>query len=275
VRVPLGESFGPRPRRESFAISQHSKNLLEAFKHSNPPPPTPATPTPKPVERAAPSSTPTPVVVASATPAPAAPARQAAPANPGSSLPRRPNLPRFASPIALIVAAQVVLLAVAFFIGRWSKGSFGDGVEAKGAGDRASLESALGSGAESPGLASDASASDSAGLLARPQKMSAADSALLDSRNRYTVKAIQYDANERNLALAKEVCAHFARRSLPVCTPYQRGGSLSILVGAAPNTADLEELQRAVKSIDSPNGAKGDFASAYIAPIDSVVQRNP
>lgn len=195
------------------------------------------------------------------------------PANAGGLPPRRSNAPKFASPIALIVAAQVVLLVGAFFIGRWSK-SFGDGVEAKGPGERASLESALGdtpTNAAQPNLAPN---NDAAGLLSRPQNMTAADAALLDPRNRYTVKAIQYDANERSLALAKEVCAHFARRSLPVCTPYQRGGSLVILVGAAANTADLEELQRAVKSIDSPNGAKGEFGSAYIAPIDSVVQRN-
>lgn len=267
------------------AISQHSKNLLEAFKHSNPPPPTPATPTPKPV--AAQPSAPTPVVApitsgtsgapAAATPA-AAPRAASAPqatgaTNAGGLPPRRSNAPKFASPIALIVAAQVVLLVGAFFLGRWSK-SFGDGVEAKGPADRVSLESALGDTSTSVVQPNVAPNNDTAGLLARPQNMTAADAALLDTRNRYTVKAIQYDANERSFALAKEVCAHFARRSLPVCTPYQRGGSLSILVGAAANTADLEELQRAVKSIDSPNGTKGEFASAYIAPIDSVVKRN-
>ncbi|MBI5435490.1 MAG: hypothetical protein HZA52_21830 [Planctomycetes bacterium] len=182
----------------------------------------------------------------------------------------------------MLIALLIFLCMVGvFFLGRWSKSAF-PGVSAGERSDRPSLESALEQESAQPnvetpasGQGGDANAAAKSTLLARPQSLSAADAALLDARNRYTIKAIQYDANERNLALAKEVAAHFAKRSLPVCTPYQRGNSLVVLVGAAANTAELEELQRAVKSMDSPNGGKGDFASAYIAPIDSIVQRNP
>ncbi|MCC6406041.1 MAG: hypothetical protein IT453_02665 [Planctomycetes bacterium] len=182
------------------------------------------------------------------------------------------------SPPVLIALVVLLCMVGVFFLGRWSKSAF-PGVSAGERSDRPSLESALEQESAKPVVETpsgdEANAAVKPTLLARPQSLSTADAALLDARNRYTIKAIQYDANERNLALAKEVAAHFAKRSLPVCTPYQRGNSLVVLVGAAANTAELEALQRAVKSMDSPNGGKGDFASAYIAPIDSIVQRTP
>lgn len=187
----------------------------------------------------------------------------------------------------------MLLLVGVFFLGRWSVGAFSS-VNAGARDERPSLESALGAGAaspaaespeDSPGASREVSAraaptpkdggAANAALLERPQTLSAADAALLDPANRYTITAISYDANERNLALAKAVAAHFAKRSLPVCTPYQRDKKLFVVVGAAPNTTQLEDLKRAVNNMDSPNGQKGEFASAYITPIDTIVQRKP
>lgn len=301
-------------RRESIAITQRSKNLLEAFKHASqaakpaergapapqaapsapraPAPPAqvqsapsaPVAPRATPVVQPGPASA-APVVTGSegAKPAAASAASSAAPtvSAPAPTARRAKLGPQSLQPLAVLAGGALLVLVGVFFLGRWSVGAFSS-VQAGGDAERPSLESALGANEASPsaeeeraGTAPNAAGSANAALLERPQTLSAADAALLDPANRYTITAISYDANERNLALAKSVAAHFAKRSLPVCTPYQRDKKLFVVVGAAPNTTQLEDLKRAVNNMDSPDGQKGEFASAYITPIDTIVQRKP
>jgi hypothetical protein len=237
------------PRARSIAISQHSKNLLEAFRTSSS--------APKPVEPA---------------PPPAPVAKSASPFAPRAKSERRSSFG--ANPIVRLVLVQIALVGAAFWLGRWSVGAFGKSTAAHAQEPDASLQRALQPSAPAPSATQAPQVVDRTGLEARPSHPTAADTALLDPQNKYTIKMVEYTNNDASLELAKRVYVHLRDKGYPVCQPYVSGKSIHVMVGAAPRTPDLEKFLHDLKLLPGPGGKAGEFDSAYIVPIDRIVKRN-
>lgn len=107
------------------------------------------------------------------------------------------------------------------------------------------------------------------------QPRTAAEQALLDPRNVYTLKVVDYVYNDSSLRLARETLRYMSEtHGLPACLT-RNGSRLYILVGAAPRLVDLDELGRTVRQLKGPPpiSRAGEFESAYVEKIDKVFQR--
>jgi hypothetical protein len=101
--------------------------------------------------------------------------------------------------------------------------------------------------------------------------IAAAESALFDPNNEFTVRAITYASTRSNEELARRTASHFRARGLPVGRPYDRGGDIFIVVGAASSVEDLRSLRDRVRGEVDPSGRPNQYRSAYITRIDNVV----
>ena len=229
---------------------------------------------------------------AAATSSPAVPSAAPRPAS-GSSLsaglaPARGLVTLRRSHLQWLALAQVVLLLLAFLVGRAStKGA----VEA-GAGDvprnfePAQDTSAAVQPTQTPAATPSQNPTNSAGnpqsgasapvqAQVDSQPRTAAEQALLDPRNVYTLKVVDYVYNDSSLRLARETLRYLTEtHGLPACLT-RNGSRLYILVGAAPRLVDLDELGRTVRQLKGlpPISRTGEFESAYVEKIDKVFQR--
>lgn len=269
------ESAGRTPFSRKSAISQHSKNLLEAFKSSQAPAkaPEPQTPTPVPARKEAPSA-PSPAApparAQSAAPAPmSAPASSLGAPKPPPGLRTRDARPGFTlPPPAVLALIGVLLLACVFSVGRWSASWGANEVEARQPPQQAAPQTPP---ATAPAQAEGNSPAPT--RAAPPPNATAADRALFDPGNKWTVQAIEYKESTRFRELAGKVYAALLAQNLPVCQPYSNGSSIYVVVGAAPNSADLERLLAQVRAATAQDGRKGEFSTAYLRPIDKLIPR--
>ncbi len=187
------------------------------------------------------------------------------------------------SRLQLLVLAQVVLLVVVFLLGRASVRR----AEAAEAGP-SGLASAAGAPASASGAPSatgpagastpTATGSNSGGTLpvrAEPTPVSAAEQALRDPRNAYTLKVADYVYNESSVRLAQDAARYLVESAaLPACL-VQKGTRVYLLVGAAPRQVDLDDLGRIVRQLKGPPpiSKPGEFHDAYVEKIDKVFQR--
>jgi hypothetical protein len=95
--------------------------------------------------------------------------------------------------------------------------------------------------------------------------------------NKFTIRVIQYDANEANLERARATAEHLRRKEgLPIVGPISMGRILVLAAGHAPKTTDLDALLRHIQALPGPPPQEKSrpFASAYVVNIDDVVKRD-
>jgi hypothetical protein len=193
------------------------------------------------------------------------------------------------SRLQLLVLAQVVLLVVAFLLGRASvqqaeaRESGGPDNAGAGAGSQlspyqgaqgmASVEQ--GQGVPRTAAAGAPAAGGTLPVRAEPTPVSAAEQALRDPRNIYTLKVADYVYNESSVRLAQDAARYLVESAgLPACL-VQKGTRVYLLVGAAPRQVDLDDLGRTVRQLKGPPpiSKPTEFHDAYVEKIDKVFQR--
>ena len=177
-----------------------------------------------------------------------------------------------------LVLAQVVLLVVAFLLGRASVQQ-AEASEAERAGSSVSTPTGVTAGvAPTGGPQAQPIAAESGGALpvrAEPTPVSAAEQALRDPRNVYTLKVADYVYNDSSVRLAQDAARYLVESAgLPACL-VQKGTRVYLLVGAAPRQVDLDDLGRTVRQLKGPPpiSKPGEFHDAYVEKIDKVFQR--
>jgi len=98
--------------------------------------------------------------------------------------------------------------------------------------------------------------------------------ALLDPENRYTIKLVEYSNSERDEELAWEAFYYLEDQGLPAAV-LGRGQRLFIVLGAARQQAELDDLLQQAKTMKGPppRSKKAEFFDAYVDKIDKFIQR--
>jgi hypothetical protein len=101
-----------------------------------------------------------------------------------------------------------------------------------------------------------------------------AERALLDPENRYTIKLVEYSNSERDEELAWETFYYLEDQGLPAAV-LGRGQRLFIVLGAARQQAELDDLLQQAKTMKGPppRNKKAEFFDAYVDKIDKFIQR--
>lgn len=193
------------------------------------------------------------------------------------------------SHLQLLVLAQLVFTVVAFLLGRASvrpveaaaggtpnDASAGQG-SPLGANPGASFPTPADQGQAAPDevAASARGAGGALAVRAEPTPVSAAEQALRDPRNIYTLKVADYVHNESSVRLAQDAARYLVESAgLPACLVL-KGTRVYLLVGAAPRQVDLDELGRTVRQLKGPPpiSKPAEFHDAYVEKIDKVFQR--
>lgn len=200
----------------------------------------------------------------------------------------RANAPRTwtlnAPQARLIGLVALLAMVVAFLLGRMSVRSFAhaagdaDSTEAvresvDDAGDRATAGERTASVGRPAGPAPSV---QSPAAVVDPNPRTAAEQALLDRTNVYTIKLVHYSNTEVNTRLAAATARYVIEaHNLPAVVAADTTG-LYILVGAAPRQVDLDDYLSRVKRMSGPppQSRAGEFTSAYIEKIDKVFRRD-
>ncbi len=178
------------------------------------------------------------------------------------------------------LAAGIALAA--FFVGRASVSTAAAGTSPSSApASSASREPGPAAAAKTPaGAAKSPGARD--GLTAAApdvvaqigsQPANAAERALFDPKNLYTVKLVEYSKG-RDDKLAAQTLAWLQQQSLPAVAQFQ-GARLYILLGAGAEQKDLDGLLARAKSMTGPPplSKPKEFHDAYVVAIDRLVKR--
>jgi len=96
------------------------------------------------------------------------------------------------------------------------------------------------------------------------------DSALYDAANKYTLVVEAYSKTSPDFAWATH--DHLKEEGLDVFPPVASGNLLLVLVGAAPRSADLAEVEARVRKLE--RDGKKEYDDAYRQPIDKLISRN-
>lgn len=103
---------------------------------------------------------------------------------------------------------------------------------------------------------------------------SAADRALRDPANRYTVQVVQYPStSSKHRGYAEDTFQRLLEAGLPACSPLEVEGALFLVVGAAPTTAALADLRKRLAALPDPRTGRPMFNSPYEIRIDSLLRR--
>lgn len=167
-----------------------------------------------------------------------------------------------------LIALQVVVTIAAFFLGRLSVGD----VQAGSA--PATVSDAQQSVPEQPARpAAQPQGKPTAAAVTSADAGTAAERALLDPDNRYTVKLAEYQKG-RDDEIAAGTLQWLISQGLPAAAKYQ-GSRLFLLVGAAPSQAELDGLRDRLKTMNGPPPLHkpAEFHDAYISSIDRLITR--
>lgn len=96
------------------------------------------------------------------------------------------------------------------------------------------------------------------------------DSPLYDPANQYTLVVEAYSKTSPDFAWATH--DHLAEEGFEVFPPVASGNLLLVLVGAAPNKADLADTETRVRKLE--RDGKREYDDAYRQPIDKLISRN-
>lgn len=104
---------------------------------------------------------------------------------------------------------------------------------------------------------------------------SAADKALMDPANKFTIELIQYRDDEAGRKLALETAAYLRKQAIPVVSPISLGKNVILVADAKPRTEDLAALLKHVKALPgpAPQDKQTPFSSAFVVNIDKIVKR--
>jgi hypothetical protein len=169
-----------------------------------------------------------------------------------------------------LIALQVVITIGAFFLGRVSVGDVEAGAPL--AEDPAPPVVRYEPSAQ-PAARPQPPASGDVRVVTSADAGTAAERALLDPNNRYTVKIAEYQKG-RDDALAAATLQWLVSQGLPAAAKYQ-GSRLFLLVGAAPKQAELDGLRDRLKTMNGPPplNKPAEFHDAYISSIDRLITR--
>jgi hypothetical protein len=109
------------------------------------------------------------------------------------------------------------------------------------------------------------------------QPHSPAEQALLDQRNVYTIKVVEYYRSELNIERARETLRYLTEvQGLPACSTTT-STRIYVLIGAAPAKTELDQLLLKVRTMAGPPplSRPAEFFDAYPEKIDKVFPRNP
>lgn len=95
--------------------------------------------------------------------------------------------------------------------------------------------------------------------------------ALYDERNRYTIVVATYGASRQDFAWATHDL--LADQGLAVWPVAQRGDNYLVLVGAAPESKELESTLGRVRGLASWDKTPAAYADAYVERIDRIIDR--
>jgi hypothetical protein len=103
--------------------------------------------------------------------------------------------------------------------------------------------------------------------------VSEAEKALADTRNKYTIKLVEY-ASGRDEDLAWNTLNYLEGLGLPAASLY-KGKRMFIVLGAASKQADLDELLKRAKTMNGPppRNREAEFSDAYVEKIDNLLER--
>lgn len=226
-------------------MSRRGKHLLEAFRAAGP--------------GVSPSSTPTSNAL-------------------GKSIAPRAHASRtwtLNAPQARLIGLVVFLaMVVAFLFGRMSVRGVARAAEDPAVGGSAVEETARLANAAPPSAPATQPAAAPPPVV-DPNPRTAAEQALLDRANVYTIKLVHYSNTEVNKRLAAETARYVIQtHNLPAVVAADNTG-LYILVGAAPRQVDLDDYLARVKRMSGPPplSRPGEFTTAYIEKIDKVFRR--
>jgi hypothetical protein len=96
------------------------------------------------------------------------------------------------------------------------------------------------------------------------------DSPLYDPDNQYTLVVEAYSKTSPDFAWATH--DHLAEEGFDVFPPVASGNLLLVLVGAAPKSADLADVEARVRKLE--RDGKKEYDDAYRQPIDKLISRN-
>lgn len=258
-------------------MTQRNKSLLEAFKASQ-----------------ASGGTPAPVQAQNPTPAPAlkpaqAPAAGSTATPPPSGAPPVVNEPRVSlmdsrsihdvvlqrSQLKLLALVVALALVCAFLIGRASvRGvAAANGDTSTGSNDAGLVQQQQPEAPAASPTATGASTAQPTNVDRSPRAL--AEAALLDAKNVYTIKLIDYVNTEGNKRLANSTCNYVNEQGVLACV-VNDSGHISILVGAAATKSELDALMLRCRTMNGPPPASkaAEFSSAYLERIDHVFPRN-
>lgn len=231
-------------------MSQPSKHFLDAFKASS---------------------------ASAASPPARAPAAPSAATTPSlfDSAPKPHALALQASQVKLLTAVFVLALVCAFMLGRASVGAVeaneGDTASGPETAATAPQQAAVPEAPAAPASASSVSAS-----FGR-EAQTPAEAALLDARNLYTIKLLEYSPSETNKARALETLRYLTEQAGLPAAISSSPKRIVVLVGATPDKRGLAELLRRAKTIAGPPplSRSAEFSDAYIVEIDEHFSRKP
>ena len=205
---------------------------------------------------------------------------------------RAPDARRLPLGTAAFVGLQLVLLAAAFGVGWLAAGGEVPGSPAAASGSapleptplaQATFEllpaaqrpsQARGQAPSPSGAAARAEAQAPARAGAPSAVSSAADRALRDPANRYTVQVVQYPSTSaKHRGYAQDTFQRLVEAGLPACSPLEVDGALFLVVGAAPTTAALADLRKRLAALPDPRTGRPMFNSPYEIRIDSLLGR--
>jgi len=253
---------------EHATMAYHKKNLLEAFQASAAAERARAQESAsKDASRAGgPSARTAPQPQASQGARAAGSAQAASPRSSGRAGEDSPAAPRVGwrpDGIQRLILLQVVITVAAFFLGRASVSTVGAG---ESTADKPVSEPPSEARAQprtsppaSPGVAQEES---------RPG--TPAESALIDPRNRYTVKLVEYRKG-RDDKVALDTLAWLESQGLPAVAKFE-GSRLYILLGAAQTQRELDDLLKTAQTMQGPPPVSkpAEFHDAYIVGIDRL-----
>ncbi len=164
----------------------------------------------------------------------------------------------------LVVGVLVAMLAM-FFLGRW----FSSPDETKAAGPGSEVGELAGTGD-----ASNALSDYNATVDRRTTHHGITDREFLHRKNRLSVRAIEFPADERGSALALATYEYLLGLGLPAVAPITQGDVEVICVGAAPSrNAELERIRTTLRSLPGPppQNESGAFESAFFVNIEDQI----
>jgi hypothetical protein len=245
------------------------KNLLDAFRRAAPDARPAATPS-------VPSSSGGPFAPSKSPELRLEPIRSSPASSPASSLgefgePGASSAPT-ASSRRLRAGILIALLigCGAYAVARFTPKSGSTG-NAPAAGDSVGADSAH--GALSAGLAAGSDLVERNEAAARMG--TAADKAMMDPANKFTIQLIQYKNDDAGQKRARETAEYLRKQAIPVVSPISYGKNVLVVADAKPRKDDLAALLKHVQALPGPppQDKQTPFSSALVVNIDKIVKR--